>query len=104
MGKQIKPWPCMDCRVMMSLVDEDHCKCPQCGTEVWFDYNEELTKDDIKDLMKDYLANHQCSVFQAMIGGDPVKGGGNRNSRSKGKKQALQKPSTTELYKQLTKG
>lgn len=34
-----KPWPCMDCRVIMTPVDEDHCKCPVCGTEVWYKYD-----------------------------------------------------------------
>lgn len=103
MSKRNKPWPCMDCRMMMLLVDDDHCKCPVCGTEVWFDYNDELTHDEVNELMKDNLAKHQRSVYDAMIGGEPVKGGGSRNSKGKSRKQAMQKPSTTELYKRLSK-
>jgi hypothetical protein len=35
-----KPWFCLDCRMLMDNVDEDHCKCPRCGTEVWYNYGE----------------------------------------------------------------
>lgn len=97
-------WPCVDCRIMMVLVDEDHCKCPECGTEVWFDYNTELSRDDIKDLMRDNLSKHQQTVYDAMIGGEPIKGGGGgRSNRSNSKKQALRKPPTSELYNRLAK-
>lgn len=34
-----KAWPCIECRVMMVSVNEDYCKCPVCGTEVWYHYD-----------------------------------------------------------------
>lgn len=43
---EIKPWLCLDCRVLMVLVDEDHCKCPQCKTEVWFRYDQREPKTE----------------------------------------------------------
>jgi len=37
--KTRKPWPCLDCLVIMKMESEDFCKCPVCGNEVWFNYN-----------------------------------------------------------------
>lgn len=101
--KKKKPWPCMDCRVIMLEMDADHCKCPICGTEVWYDYNEDLTQDEVAELMRDNLAKHQRTVYDAMIGGEPIKGGGSRSNRPNSRKQALKKPSTAELYNRLAK-
>lgn len=97
---KIKPWACFDCRIMMKIIDEDHCKCPVCGTEVWFKYDE--SQDDIEELMQDNLNKHQINVYDAMLGGQPVKGSGSK-VRGRSKKALLQKPSTQELYNKLTK-
>lgn len=102
--KNKKPWLCLDCRVVMLQVNEDYCKCPICGTEVWHDYNnEKLTVDYVKELMEDNLITHQRTVYDAMIGGKPIKGSSSNNAKSRGKKQAMKKPSANELYNRLAK-
>lgn len=98
-----KPWPCLKCMVIMDLIDEDHCKCSKCGTEVWFDYDEP-EPEDIEELMQEtYLTKLPSSNPEfSIINGPPAPGGGSRTKGGKNKKQLLQKPTTTELYKRLT--
>lgn len=95
-----KPWFCQKCRRMMQPVDEDHCKCPECGSEVWYSYS--AGHDDIEELMEDSIVHHQKNVYEAMIGGKPVKGGGGGSGKNRNKK-AMDKPTTNELYKRLSK-
>jgi hypothetical protein len=91
----------MECRIMMKLVDEDHCKCPQCGTEVWYKYSEPSeSEDEIAELMQECYETHNQTPV--LMGGAVMPGGGSK-SKSKKKKQLLQKPSTIELYNRLVK-
>jgi len=42
-----KPWICLECRILMEMVDDDHCICPACRTEVWFEFaGPDLSDDD----------------------------------------------------------
>lgn len=101
-----KPWPCLKCMVMMNKIDEDHCKCPICGTEVWHNYNSKAEDDesdaweDIEDLMKSSIPCKQNPEF-SILNGPPAPGGGSKTKGNSNKKQLLQKPSTTELYNRL---
>ena len=45
-----KPWVCLDCRIIMIKIDDDHCKCPNCKTEVWYQYDApDLNEDDLPE-------------------------------------------------------
>lgn len=97
-----KPWPCLKCMVMMNLIDEDHCKCPRCKTEVWFEYDDE--PENVEELMQEtYLTKLPSSNPEfSIINGPPAPGGGSKTKGNRNKKQLMQKPTTTELYKRLT--
>ena len=88
---------------MMKPVDEYHCKCPKCKTEVWYEYEDESEIEDIEELMQETFiqklpnSNPEFSI----INGPPAPGGGSKTKGNRNKKQLLQKPSTTELYKRL---
>jgi hypothetical protein len=86
---------------MMIPIDDDHCKCPVCGTEVWYNYNEEISTDEIAELMQDSLARHNTFPEYTVLGGSAVPGGGSK-SKSRSKKQLMKKPSTSELYNKLS--
>jgi hypothetical protein len=103
MSKKHKPWVCLICLVAMKTIDEDHCKCPNCGTEVWYDYKEESDEDDIEELMQESIAGHNINPQFSIMNGPPAKGGGSSNGGRSRKKQLMQKPTTKELYNRLTK-
>jgi len=98
-----KPWPCLKCMVIMDKIDDDHCKCPICKTEVWFDYDES-EPEDVEELMQETFitklpnSNPEFSI----INGPPAPGGGCKTKGKSNKKQLMQKPSVNELYKRLT--
>lgn len=96
-----KPWPCLKCFVMMDAIDEDHCKCPKCKTEVWYEYDEEI--DDIPSLMQETFVQSlpNSNPEFSILNGPPAPGGGSRTKGNKNKKQLPQKPTTTELFKRL---
>lgn len=97
-----KPWPCLKCMVIMEKIDEDHCKCPICKTEVWFEYDES-GNEDVEELMQETFIQRLPSSNPefSIINGPPAPGGGSKTKGNRNKKQLLQKPSTTELYKRL---
>ena len=97
-----KPWPCLKCMVIMDKIDDDHCKCPICKTEVWFDYDES-EPEDVEELMQEtYIQRLPSSNPEfSIINGPPAPGGGSRTKGKSNKKQLLQKPSTTELFRRL---
>lgn len=99
-----KPWPCLKCMVMMNLIDDDHCKCPRCRTEVWFEYEDDSEPEDIEELMQEtYIQKLPNSNPEfSIINGPPAPGGGSKTKGNRNKKQLMQKPTTNELYKRLT--
>jgi hypothetical protein len=89
----------MECRIMMEPVDEDHCKCPQCGTEVWYKYSEPSESDDeIAELMQESYNRH--AQTDVLMGGAIQFSGGSKNGKSN-KKQLMKKLPTSEIYKRL---
>jgi hypothetical protein len=97
-----KVWFCQECRRMMEPVNEDFCRCPECGTEVWYKYSRDKVKaDEVEQLMQDNIVHHQKNVYEAMVGGRPVKGKGGGGSKGRNKK-SIDKPTQNELYKRLS--
>jgi len=90
---------------MMNKIDEDHCKCPICKTEVWFEYDESKP-ESIEELMQETFLQRMPSSNPefSILNGPPAPGGGSKTKGKSNKKQLMQKPSTTELYKRLTRG
>ncbi len=96
-----KPWICLDCRILMDLIDEDHCKCHKCGTEVWYQYSEP-EKEEIEDMMMDSIVRQDNDSQSILMGGAVVKrGGGSKSKGRSNKKQLMQKLSTNQLYREL---
>lgn len=81
-----KPWPCIQCLVMMELVNDDYCKCPVCGTEVWFNFNAPKG-DEITELMRDKLKTHKSREDIPLTGK-----GGHSKSRSKSGRKRKKPP------------
>lgn len=78
---EIKPWVCLDCRIVMILIDEDHCKCPKCKTEVWFEYDAPDMSDD------EQLINHTTNyVSRSLPERYKVPPGGNKTGKRTKKK------------------
>ena len=82
-----KVWPCLNCLVMMIAVDEDHCKCPACGTEVWHQYDApDLSGDaiggDNADAKTEYVSRSLPEGYRVPSGGS--KSG--KRTRNKGTK------------------
>lgn len=97
-----KPWPCLKCMVIMDTIDEDYCKCPICGTEVWYEYN--LDEPETEDLMENNIVqNRRTNPEFSILNGPPAKGGGGGSKGRSNKKQLMQKPSTSELFRRLDK-
>lgn len=99
-------WFCQRCRIEMKAIDGDFAKCPECGAEVWFGKApkdvDDLTRDEIKELMQDFTRNHMQEPYAAMIGGRPAHGGGGgRSGKSKDKRAAMKKPTCEQLYHRL---
>ena len=101
--KNEKPWPCLKCLIVMNPIDEDHCKCPQCGTEVWHDYQEPESADEIAELMQESVGGHMPTSKGVLPAGRPLPGGGSKNKNGS-KKNLMQKPSTKELHDRLVAG
>ena len=94
-----KPWPCLKCLgVIMKAVDDDHCQCPNCGTEVWYDYNMPSEKDQIEEA----LENNGGYVSRSLPEGYKVPAGGSK-SGSSSKKEQMKKKSGQRLFNQLFK-
>jgi len=75
---------------MMIAVDDDFCKCPVCGTEVWYKYSAPAPQDEITALMRDMARNHKPK--EAMPAGEALPGGGSSsksNKRARNKKKSL---------------
>lgn len=104
MNKSNKPWPCLKCFVMMVAIDNDHCKCPVCRTEVWYDYDEppDMDIDEIESLMQESYNRHPQPPDVLVLGGGYAKIGGGSKSKGRSKKQLMKKPSTKELYNKLS--
>lgn len=76
-----KPWICQKCVVAMVLVDEDHCKCPECKTEVWFDYDAPELDDEEPPI------NHDTTlVSRSLPEGYRVPPGGSKSGKRAKKK------------------
>jgi len=86
-----KPWVCLDCRVVMKMVNEDYCRCSICGTEVWFRYGSQIAagEDEVTSLMRDMAKNKKprevLPAGPAALGG----GGSNRVKKQRSKKDTL---------------
>lgn len=88
-------WVCQQCKCMMEPVSEDFCRCPECGTEVWYNYKQ----DEIKSLMSDMSKGH--ATTELLPAGQPAKGGGSNNGKKR--KQPVKKDSTQMIYKKMFK-
>lgn len=95
MSKNNKPWPCMECRVMMALVDEDHCKCPVCGTEVWFEFSVQDNSEIAKLMREKYKSN--LPPKDPIPAGEAAKGGGGSKSKGRDRKGLMQKKSLSQI-------
>lgn len=98
-----KPWPCLKCLgVIMQVIDEDHCKCPNCGTEVWHDYDEPSVEEQIEEAMLGpFCASQSNGPDFTILGGPPLPGSSSK-IKGRSKKQLMKKPSTKELYDKLS--
>ena len=73
--KKRKPWPCMDCLIVMTMdVSDDFCKCLECGTEVWFNYGNPHFKSDKDDPQKvtiqvEYVSRSLPEGYKVPAGG-----------------------------------
>ena len=78
-----KPWFCQKCRIMMQPVDADHCKCQQCGSEVWYDFSQ--------DAVPGPPAPDNSYVSLSLQPGENIMGGGASTGKPKkqGKKKSL---------------
>lgn len=101
MNGQERPWPCIKCRVIMEGIDEDHCKCPVCGTEVWYDYKEDMEKPEEIDSIMRIPSGQTAGQEYSILGGPPAKGGGNSSGSKSKRKQLLKKLSCKEIYKRM---
>lgn len=96
-----KPWPCFKCLIIMESVDEDHCKCPKCGTEVWYEYDEGCEEsDEIEELMQESFQRHNNNPGFSILYGASVPGSGSK-TKGRNKKHLMQRPSTSEIYRRL---
>ena len=93
-----KPWPCIDCRVMMAVIDDDHCKCHNCGTEVWYEYGEPSERKQIDDAVE----NNHGYVSRSLPERLKVPGGGSKAGKRAGKERMRNK-STQTIYEQMFK-
>lgn len=83
-----KAWPCLECRVMMQMVNDDFCKCPICGTEVWFNFDAPATP----------TKKPNTYVSRSLPEGYKVPPGGSKSSGKRSKPDPL-KALRTERYK-----
>lgn len=70
---------------MMKLMDDDHCKCPKCGSEVWFNYNAPNFADDGEPKMKfsnQYISRSLPEGYRVPPGGAKT----GKRARKKGTK------------------
>lgn len=88
-----KVWFCQECRIMMEPVNEDFCRCPQCGSEVWYNYS--------ADKVKGKSEEPGAYVSLSMQEGERVLGGGSGVSCVG--KHEKKKRSPQQLYNQLFK-
>jgi phage FluMu protein Com len=97
MNKKRQPWFCQDCRDVLMEYDEnlDIWKCPKCKVELWYPDEPDETENEIAALMEESYTMHKLS--ETIL---PSGGRGN-SSKSKRKKQLLQKPSTVQIYNDL---
>ena len=65
-----KPWYCEECRVVMAPMDEDHCKCLICGTEVWYNYDApDLSEQHISADKTTYVSRSSPERYRVPPGG-----------------------------------
>lgn len=78
-----KAWFCQKCRVMMEPVSEDFCRCPECGSEVWYSYSQ--------DRVAGPPATDGSYVSLSLQPGENIMGGGASTGKPKkqGKKKSL---------------
>lgn len=97
-------WYCQQCRVPMQPIDGDFCKCPHCGTEIWYGKSAG-GRENIKELMETTeefpVFVHADELCLGVGGGRLSKGAARSSSRSSRRKALLRKPSTEQLYRQL---
>lgn len=79
-----KPWMCLDCRVMMRVVNEDFCKCPECGTEVWFKFGEPTA-----------LRRQKEYISRSLPEGVKVPGGSSKSGKRS--KERMKKPTLAQI-------
>lgn len=80
-----KPWPCIECRVMMIPASEDFCKCPVCGTEVWYKYDAPELDDD--EPTADRINHDTTLISRSLPEGYRVPAGGSKASGKKPRKK-----------------
>ena len=65
-----KPWFCIDCRVVMPIASNDHCKCPVCGTEVWYNYDApDLSEPGLPAVKSQYVSRSLPDGYRVPPGG-----------------------------------
>ena len=96
-----KPWFCQECRIQM-LYDkkQDFHKCPECGTEVWMNIEEDSLKSDedeeIDALMREkYKAN--LPAKEPIPAGGALLGGGGSKSKGRSRKGDMKKKSLSQI-------
>lgn len=105
MNEVKKPWPCLICMVLTEWVDENHSKCPICKTEIWYEYDlDEPDRDELTEFMQgNIVQNRRTNPEFSILNGPPAKGGGGGSKGRSNRKQLMQKPSTSELFRRLDK-
>ena len=96
-------WYCQRCRVPMTPVDGDYCKCPECAAEVWYGTKKQKDELDMQAMMEtteDSPVYLYPGEYSPAAGGRPVKGGGSHSGKGR-RKADISKPTTEDLYRQL---
>ena len=86
-----QPWFCQKCRVMMEPVNADFCRCPNCGSEVWYNYSQDkVTGPPVSG----------SYVSLSMQPGENIMGGGGSvgHAKKKGKKKSLAQINASLAY------
>ncbi len=100
-----KPWPCLKCFathgivVQMEVITEDFCKCPRCGTEVWYDYEEPPDEEEFG-----IVVDNTPAVQYSILGGSAKPGGGSKSKSRRNKKLLMRKPTIAQINQALASG
>jgi len=86
----------------METIDEDHCKCPKCGTEVWYEYETEPNQDEMKEFMQPrHLLPTSSGPEFSILSGPVIPGSGSKSKGNSSRKLLMKKKTTGEIYRKL---